>query len=91
MVVVTELKFKTQMRTVLDEEGDVYDKDGKVFVDKGRPFDPSWFAFDKEGKELPKKEVILCPEFPNCSVYIHQNSVEHREVIRRHVKRKHSG
>lgn len=35
-------------------------------------------------------EVILCPEYPECPVYIHEDTKAHREVIKRHIKKKHS-
>lgn len=42
---------------------------------------------NSKGKEL---EVLLCPEYPECPVYIHEDTKKHREAIRKHVKKKHA-
>lgn len=42
---------------------------------------------NSKDKEL---EVLLCPEYPECPVYIHEDNKKHREAIKRHIKRKHA-
>lgn len=46
-------------------------------------------GFDEDDNPVGEAEVLLCPNYPECPVYIHEDTKKHREAIKRHIKKKH--
>lgn len=46
-------------------------------------------GFDENDEPYGEAEVLLCPNYPDCPVYIHEDNKKHREAIKKHIKRKH--